>query len=78
KSANSSMIYIINNPDSVYDIDKKLSAFFNPLSNILMGVEIEENKNFFIKYVLDSFLLLEDTEEEFKCLSCKKFNPWRV
>ncbi|EHD9882572.1 site-specific integrase, partial [Salmonella enterica] len=60
------------------DIDKKLSAFFNPLSNILMGVEIEENKNFFIKYVLDSFLLLEDTEEEFKCLSCKKLNPWRV
>ncbi|EBG4323592.1 site-specific integrase, partial [Salmonella enterica] len=51
---------------------------FNPLSKILMGVEIEENKNFFIKYVLDSFLLLEDTEEEFKCLSCKKFNPWRV
>ncbi|TPD36157.1 site-specific integrase, partial [Escherichia coli] len=52
--------------------------FFNPLSNILMGVEIEENKNFFIKYVLDSFLLLEDTKEEFKCLSCKKFNPWRT
>ncbi|EAM5267108.1 site-specific integrase, partial [Salmonella enterica] len=73
-----SMIYIKNNPDSVYDIDKKLSAFFNSLSNILMGVEIEENKNFFIKYVLDSFLLLEDTKEEFKCLSCKKFNPWRT
>lgn len=43
-----------------------------------MGVEIEENKNFFIKYVLDSFLLLEDIREELKCLSCKNFNPWRA
>ncbi|EIO12633.1 site-specific recombinase, phage integrase family domain protein, partial [Escherichia coli PA32] len=51
KSVNSSIIYIKNNPDNVYDIDKRLSAFFNPLSNILMGIEIEENKNFFIKFV---------------------------
>ncbi|WP_250221537.1 hypothetical protein, partial [Escherichia coli] len=40
---------------------KRLSAFFNPLSNILMGIEIEENKNFFIKCVSDAFFLLEDT-----------------
>ncbi|HBV9718305.1 TPA: phage integrase family protein, partial [Klebsiella pneumoniae] len=78
KSVNSSMIYIKNNPDNVYDIDKRLSAFFNPLSNILMGIEIEENKNFFIKYVSDAFFLLEDTKEDLKCLTCKKFNPWRA
>ncbi|HAM0551277.1 TPA: site-specific integrase, partial [Escherichia coli] len=75
---NSSMIYIKNNPDNVYDIDKRLSAFFNPLSNILMGIEIEENKNFFIKCVSDAFFLLEDTKEDLKCLMCKKFNPWRA
>ncbi|MCJ8439184.1 tyrosine-type recombinase/integrase [Escherichia coli] len=78
KSVNSSMIYIKNNPDNVYDIDKRLSAFFNPLSNILMGIEIEENKKFFIKYVSDAFFLLEDTKEDLKCLTCKKFNPWRA
>ncbi|GCU49885.1 hypothetical protein HmCmsJML249_04039 [Escherichia coli] len=78
KSVNSSMIYIKNNPDNVYDIDKRLSAFFNPLSNILMGIEIEENKNFFIKCVSDAFFLLEDTKEDLKCLMCKKFNPWRA
>lgn len=78
KSAKSSMIYIKNNPDNVHDIDKRLSAFFNPLSNILMGVKIEENKNFFIKYVLDSFLLSDNTKEELKCLTCKSFNPWRA
>ena len=79
KSVNSSMIYykkiILTN---VYDIDKRLSAFFNPLSNILMGIEIEENKNFFIKCVSDAFFLLEDTKEDLKCLMCKKFNPWRA
>lgn len=76
KSVNSSGIYIKNSSDNVHDIDKRLSAFFNPLANILMGVEINENKEFFIKYVSDSFLLLEDTKEEVKCLTCKNFNPW--
>ncbi|MCC8464732.1 tyrosine-type recombinase/integrase [Photorhabdus bodei] len=78
KSIKSSGIYIKNSSDNVYDIDKSLSAFLSPLSNILMGVEIEENKKLFIKYVLDSFLLFEDKKEETKCLSCKKFNPWRA
>ncbi|EOR0710968.1 hypothetical protein D6V90_RS25925, partial [Escherichia coli] len=24
------------------------------------------------------FFLLEDTKEDLKCLTCKKFNPWRA
>ncbi|EOQ8094978.1 hypothetical protein, partial [Escherichia coli] len=25
-----------------------------------------------------AFFLLEDTKEDLKCLTCKKFNPWRA
>lgn len=76
KSVNSSGLYVRNSPDNVHDIDNRLSPFFNPLANILMGEKSEENKDLFIKHVLDSFLLIDDRKEEVKCLTCKNCKLW--
>lgn len=76
KSVNSSGIYVKNSPDNIGDIDKKLNSFFEPLSKIFLGEDIERNKNVFIEYVLDSFGLTDDKNDEIKCFTCKNFRPW--
>jgi integrase len=76
KSIHSSGIYLKNSPDNVRDLDEKLSNFFEPLSKIFLGQEVDESKRLFTEYVLESFGLTNDEKDENRCVTCKNFKPW--
>lgn len=76
KSINSSGIYVKNSPDNVHDIDMKLHSFFEPLSEIFLGVDSTQNKKLFTEYVLNSFGFANFNHEHIECFTCKNFRAW--